>query len=233
MGRIRESILNFVKKIGMDDISSKRLDEMLNSGLIKTIPDLYQLRKSDFLKLNKVKDKLADKFVGTIEASKKTDLVTFLSSLGISGGAYNKCEKIVHSGFDTLDKVLGLSAERLGEIDSFAAKSAGEFIKSLKSKRKVIDRLIKHGFKFEQQTHKKSSITGKKICITGTLSSKRSDIEERVREFGGIVVSSVTKNTDFLITNDVSTNSTKLAKAKKLEVTIISEQELFSLIEGE
>lgn len=229
-GKNKEIILNFIQKIGIEDLSSKRLDELIAAKLVKNIPDLYRLKKEDLLGLDKVQDILATKLIKTIEASKKVDLITFLSALGISGGAYNKCEKVVHNGFNTLDKIKKITPEKLMEIESFAEKSSLEFYKSLKEKFPLIDKLVDLGFKFEKLKEVVTPISGKKICITGALSEKRSLVESKIREFGGIVVTSVSENTDYLLTNEKDSDSTKFVKAKKLKIPIISEAEFFKLI---
>lgn len=229
--RVRESILNFIKKIGIDDLSSKRLEEMLKVRLVKEIPDLYKLKVDDFLTLDKVKDKLANKFFDSIQASKNVDFITFLSSLGLTGGAYNKCEKIVHNGFDTIEKLRKTTIEELSTIESFAEKSATEFLKSFNEKKDLIDELIILGFVFEEKEIKDTPLNGKKICITGSLSEKRSVIEGWIRDAGGAIVGSVSKKTDFLLTNDKDSGSSKAKKARDLEIPIISEDDLKEMIQ--
>lgn len=228
--QVKEQILNFIQKIGIDDLSSKRLEEMIKAGFVKTIPDLYRLKKDQLMELDKVKDKLAQKLLDGISKSKEVDLTTFLSALGIQGGAYNKCEKVVLAGFNTLDKIRELSSEKLIDIEGFAEKSATEFYRSLSSKFKMIEELEKLGFSFEETTIKESPITQKKICITGTLSRKRSDVEKVIRDNGGIVVGSVSKNTDLLLTNETNGSSSKFKKATSLGISIISEESLYTLL---
>lgn len=227
---IKEGILNYIQKIGIDDLSSKRLDELIKAQFVSSIDDLYKLTEEQLLSLDKVKDKLATKLLMAIEKSKSVDLITFLSSLGISGGAYNKCEKVVFAGFNTLDKLRELTAEKLMEVDGFAEKSATDFTNSLNSKEELILKLEKCGFSFEEQEKIESNISDKKICITGSLSEKRSVIESRIREAGGVVVGSVSKNTDILLTNDQTSGSSKLKKAQSLEIQIVTEEELMNLL---
>jgi DNA ligase (NAD+) len=228
--QIKESILNFVKKIGIDNLSSKRLEEMMRVGLVKNIVDLYKLKKKDFLTLDKVKDKLADKFVETIDNSKNADITTFLSALGITGGAYNKCDKVVQAGFDTIPRLKKITIEGLMEVDSFAEKSATDFINSFTEKVYMVDKLLKLGFEFKEKNISKSRISGKKICITGSLKEKRSIIELKIRAAGASTVGSVSKNTDYLLTNDGDSRSSKAQKAKQLGISIISEADLALLI---
>lgn len=232
-GKIKESILNYIQKIGMDDLSSKRLDEMIKAELVQGIEDLYKITLDDLLGLSKTKEKLANKLLTTIEKSKDVDIVTFLSALGIQGGAYNKCERIVDHGYNTLDKVMELTHEQLNEVDGFAEKSSSEFLKSLNSKKKLIKKLVKAGVNVRGRDSVSSSdskISGKSICITGALSRKRSEIEKVIRENGGKAVGSVSKNTDYLLTNETDSASSKFKKAISLGIPIITEDEFFEMI---
>ena len=229
-GKNKEIILNFIQKIGIDDLSGKRLDELINAKLVKTIPDLYRLNAADLMKIDKVKDKLSNKLIESIQKTKNVDLITFLAALGISGGAFNKCEKVVRAGFDSITKIKELSIEQLLKVESFADKSATDFLSSLSEKIDMIDELIELGFEFSVEETRETSITGKKICITGALSEKRPVIEDMIRAGGGIIVSSVSKNTDILITNETDPTSSKFKKALELKIKIITEAELVSLL---
>ena len=229
-GKNKELILNFIQKIGIEDLSGKRLEELINAGLVKNIPDLYLLEASDLMKIDKVKDKLSAKLIEGIQKTKQVDLITFLSALGIAGGAYNKCEKVVRAGFDSIEKIKDLDLQKLMSIEGFAEKSAADFLHSLQDKHSLIDRLIEVGFEFEVEETRETAITGKKLCITGALSEKRPVVEDMIREAGGIVVSSVSKNTDILVTNETDPSSSKFKKALDLKIKIITEAELMKLM---
>lgn len=229
-GKNKEIILNFIQKIGIDDLSGKRLDDLINAKLVKTIPDLYRLEVADLMKLDKVKDKLSNKLIESIQKTKTVDLITFLAALGISGGAFNKCEKIVRAGFDSISKIKKLSIEQLMKVESFADKSATDFLSSLREKIDMIDELVELGFEFTVEETRETAVSGMKICITGALSEKRPVIEDMIRAGGGIVVSSVSKNTDILVTNETDPTSSKFKKALELKIKIITEAELLSLL---
>lgn len=229
-GKNKEVILNFIQKIGIEDLSGKRLEELINAGMVKNIPDLYLLKAEDLMKLDKVKDKLSNKLIESIQKTKVVDLITFLSALGIAGGAYNKCEKVVRAGFDTIEKIKNLDLHKLMSIEGFAEKSSSEFLHSLEEKHSLIDRLIEVGFEFLVEETRETAISGKKLCITGALSEKRPVVEDKIREAGGIVVSSVSKNTDILVTNETDPSSSKYKKALDLKIKIITEAELMKLM---
>ncbi|MCY4524086.1 MAG: hypothetical protein OXB84_05040, partial [Halobacteriovoraceae bacterium] len=184
----------------------------------------------DLLKLEKVKDTLATKLYNAIQKSKNVELATFISALGISGGGYNKSEKIIRAGFNTVEKLKSMTMEDLNKVESFAEKSSGIFIKSLKKKIPLIDKLLDSGFKFEIKSAQSASLTNKSICITGSLDEKRSVIEKKIRIAGGKIVGSISKNTDYLLTNDKNSNSNKFQKAKELNITVIDEVQLKKIL---
>lgn len=227
-GKVKESILNFIQKIGIEDLSSKRLDEMMAKEIVRSVTDLFLIKQGDLLGLNKFKEKLEAKLLINIDNSKKSTLVTFLSALGIKGGAISKCERVVLAGYNNIEKILNLKLEDLTSIDGFAEKSSHDFLKSLQSKHKLIKSLLKVGFTFEELESVTSDglLSGKKVAITGSLSEKRSIVEAKVKGAGGIIVTSVTKKTDILLTNQQTSSSSKFKKAVELGIEVISEKDL-------
>lgn len=222
--QVKDSILNFIQKIGIEDLSSKRLEELIKTKLVTSIDDLYTLTEEKLMTLDKVKEKLASKLILSIEKSKDADLITFLAALGISGGAYNKCEKVVDAGINTIEKLKNLSIEKLQNIDSFAEKSSTEFVNSFKTKIPLVEKLIGHGFNFSVKEKRDSKIAGKKFCITGSLTMKRSELQKIIKDNSGSAVSSVSKETNYLITNDTESSSSKFKKAQELDIPIINEK---------
>ncbi len=225
-GKNKAIILNYIQKIGIEDLSEKRLEEMIKKKIVKEIPDLYKIKTSDLLQLDKTKEKMANKLFANIQATKEIDLITFLSAIGISGGAFNKCQKVVQAGYDTINKILDLSLEDLMSIESFAEKSSKDFLFSLQGKNEIIKELLYLGMKFIPPRQDSQILQGKSFCITGSLSEKREVVEDKIRQNGGKVLSSVTKGLHFLICNELGLSSSKLEKATKLGVEIINEENL-------
>jgi DNA ligase (NAD+) len=228
--KIKDSILNFIKKMNIEDLSFKRLEELIALGIVVDIPSLYKIDHDDLYKMDKVKEKLANKIIDNIENSKNVELAVFLSSLGVSGAAINKCEKIVENGFDTVDKVLKLTVESLKNIEGFAEKSSEEFVTSLASKKEMIEELLELGIVIKSISKASSNLSGKKFCFTGTLSRKRGDLQKMVKDNGGVNVNSVSKNTDYLVTNDTQSTSSKFKKATDLNIPIINEDQFLAML---
>ena len=152
--------------------------------------------------------------------------------MGLNGGAYNKCEKIVKAGHDSIPKLKKMTLENLCSIDGFAEKSSKDLLTSLKDRFAIIDELTSLGLRPILPTETTSKLSGRTICITGTLSEKRSVIEDKLRQGGMKIVKSVSKNTDYLLTNDPNSSSSKCKKAIELGLSIISETELEKLLKG-
>lgn len=231
--KIKEQILNFISQAKIDDLSDKRIEEMMTKGLIKTIPDLYRVTKEDLLKLDKVKEKMAQKLFTNIQSSKELKLIQFISAIGVEGvSSGSKIEKLIHAGFDDLDKITNVKHAELVTIDGFADKSATSFIESLGSKKELISELISLGVTVKSGSLVKASnvLEGVLICITGELSAPRKQIELSIKENGGKVTGSVTKKTTYLLTNETDSSSSKFTKAQELGIKIISEEDLIGII---
>jgi DNA ligase (NAD+) len=231
---VKEEILNYIKKSGMEDISDKRLEEMIAKGIVSDIPSLYKVTMMDLLTLDKVKDKLATKMFEQIQKTKTQTLVQFINAIGIEGISATKCEKIIANGYNTLEKMMDLDVERLTQIESFAEKSSTDFVNAMKKKNKLIKSLLKIGVdvKADAVATGEGPLKGFKFCITGELSNPRAEIEKQIKMNGGVMVSSVSKNTSYLVTNEKESSSSKFVKAKELKIPIITEDELIQMMKG-
>ncbi len=224
------SILHWVVQVGIDDLSEKRLQQLLESGLVRTPADLYKLTVEDFLTLPQTKEKLASKLTRNILQSKKSiDLVSFLSGLGIAGGGKTRWKKVTEQ-YGTLDRILKLSADNLAEMDGFAEKSAETLVDGLHNKQPWIEELLNVGVTPPEAATATSAtggpLIGKVIVITGTLSQPRREIENRIEAAGGKTAKAVSKNTFALVCNDANSSSSKAKKARELEIPIWSENAL-------
>ncbi|MBY0516087.1 MAG: NAD-dependent DNA ligase LigA [Bacteriovoracaceae bacterium] len=220
-----EKILHWIKQVNIEDLSEKRLQEMMSQGLVNSIADLYRLSVEDLLKLDKTKEKMAQKLFLNIQKSLKMNLVTFVSGIGLEGVSKTKAEKLISAGYKTIADIQKLDVNKIISIEGFAEKSAEDIVASLDEKRELINELLKVGVVInEAEKNLSTKLQDLKICITGTLSVPRAEIEKLIKLHGGHVVSSVSKNTNLLITNDTDPTSTKYKKALDLGIDVISEE---------
>ncbi len=232
--KVKEEILNYIKKSGMEEISDKRLEEMISKGLVTDIPSLYKISVDEFLGLEKVKEKLAGKMFEQIQKTKDQTLIQFISAIGIEGISATKCEKIIANGYNSLEKMMDLTVEKMIQIESFAEKSSTDFVHGMKKKNHLIKELLKLGVKVktDEVATGEGPLKGFKFCITGELSNPRAMIEKEIKMNGGVMVSSVSKNTSYLVTNEKLSSSSKFVKATELKIPVISEDELLQMIKG-
>lgn len=231
--KVKEEILNYIHKAGIDDVSDKRLDEMIGKGLVEGIPDLYRLKLEDFLLLEKVKDKLATKMFENIQKTKHLGLAQFISAIGVEGVSITKSEKIIAQGYNTLEKIQSLTLDKMLQFEGFAEKSSASILESLEKKRPLIAELLSVGVKVkaDEISSGEGPLTGLKFCITGELSQPRPLVEKLIKQNGG-VIAGVSKNLSYLVTNEEDGTSSKYIKAQALNIPIINEKSLLKMIEG-
>lgn len=221
-------ILNWIKAVNIEDLSEKRLQQMMDCDLVGSIPDLYKLAMDDFLKLPATKDKMAKKLFDNIQATKAAPLAMFLNGLGIEGAGQTTWEKLLEV-FPSLDKLRKASLDDVIAIDGFAEKSARQIVDGLRRQSTLIDELLEVGVSPEAPLAAGDGprpLDGMTFVITGALSRPRKEIEDLIKKSGGRMGSSVSKATSVLVTNETDSTSSKMVKAKELGLKIWSEAEL-------
>lgn len=226
-------ILNWIRAVEIDDLSEKRLQNLLDLELIDDCADLYNLTKEDLLNLPLTKEKMANKLLENIDGSRSVPLARFLNGLGIQGVGLTSWEKLLES-FPSLADVQKASREDIMASDGFAEKTADVIVGSLIEKAPLIQKLLDAGVVPHLgavQPVQKQPLQGKQVAITGTLSRPRKELENAIKAAGGRPTSSISKNTFALVSNDSNSKSSKMQKAKGLGVAIWSEQKLFDYLE--
>lgn len=221
------SILNWIKCVGIDDLSEKRLGVLIDYGLVAQISDLYKLEIEDFLRLPLTKETMANKLYQNIQESKKLPLAQFLNGLGIKGLGKTGWELLLNR-FPDLDQVRAASIEQIIEIKGFATKLAEQVVVGLQDKSDEIESLLSVGISPQVEDQQVGGVFGgKQFVITGTHQSPRKKITEAIESAGGKVSGAVTKNTDVLIIADINSKSSKAVKAKQIGVVLWDEKTLW------
>ncbi len=227
--RVVNSIIHFASKkcMNIDGLGDKIVELLYEKGLLKSVEDLYSLKAEELLKLEGFKEKKVQNLLNSIEKSKGAELYRFINALGIEHIGEVASKKIAeHFGERWIDATF----EEIVELEGFGAEMAEslvEFIEVNKERILKLNSIIKPKIP-EKREIKESSFTGKTVVITGKLSSPREKIKELLEGHGAKVTNSVSKKTDFLICGEDA--GSKLEKAKKLGVKILSEEEFFDEI---
>jgi DNA ligase (NAD+) len=221
------SILNWIRAAEIDDLSEKRLAALMSAGLVRNMVDLYHLQLEDFFKIPQTKEKMAAKLFKNIDKSRHLPLARFLSGLGIEGAGVTTWEKLLNEA-PNLKALLALTPEQIEAIEGFAEKTAEQIANGLQSKKPLIDALLAAGVKPEAAATIASDgpLIGKQLVITGSLSRPRAEIERVIKAAGGKVASAVSSVTHAVITEDPTSTSSKMQKARKLGIPVWSEADL-------
>ena len=214
----------------IDHLGEQTIDKLLDAGLVNDIADLYSLKKEDILKLEGFKEKSAQNLLDSIERSKKQDLSRLIYGLGIRHvGKY--AAQLLASRYNSVDELAKASEEELKQIDGLGDKSAESIVTffSTEENQKLIERLKEIGVKTKEEKKHGLPLEGKKFVFTGGLSTlSRPEASDLVKQKGGIVTSSVSKDIDYVVVGDKP--GSKYEKAKKMNIKIIDEEEFKKIV---
>jgi DNA ligase (NAD+) len=233
--QLRRKLLHFASRGGLDieGFGEAVVEQIADSGRVKTIADIYTLNKDDLLQLELFADKKAEKLLAQIAASKEKPLSRLLFALGIPNIG-EKTARDLADHFLTLEQLMQCPAadlENVVDIGPIVAQSVREFF-SNKAAAATVKKLIAHGLRTDEprsETPKDSALAGKTFVFTGELSSmSRPEAEAKIRMLGAKPVGSVSKKTAFVVVG--ANPGSKATKAAKLGVTTLSEKEFLKLL---
>jgi len=222
-----ERMKHFVSRDAMDieSLGEKQLTQLINSGKINDVADLYLLSKEDMFAMDRMGDALAEKLTLSIASSKTQPLSRLLFGLGIRHVGKNTA-KILARRFASLDELAKCTVDQLLAIHEIGNKVAQSIVDYFGNPEKILllDKLKQAGVQPEEEVviAQDGPLTGKVFVITGTLSKwSRKEAEELVEKAGGRAAGSVSKKTDYVLAGENA--GSKLAKAEKLGVEVVDE----------
>lgn len=217
--------------LNIEGLGEKNVVALVDSGLVSSIADLYRLKVSDVSKLERFAELSAKNLIDAIEKSKTPTLNKFITALGIRHvGA--QTATVLANTFGSIDRLKDATEDELLSINDIG-KVVGESIMAWfadEDNLKLIADLKELGMVPTHTDISKLPLTGQSYIITGTLASMgREEAEEKLRELGATVTSSVTKTTTALIAGE-KPGKGKTDKAEKLGIKTIGESEFLELI---
>jgi len=197
--------------------------------MVGSVADLYRLSVEDLAECCSG-TKMAKKCYSVLHANKSVPLDLVLASLNIPNFGLSTASDVVRAGFDTVDKVLGAGFDELKSVPNVGDKTARQIQEGLVACREV---LLDLETVLDIRPPGGGPLQGKTVCITGELSKPRKAVEKMIMDAGGSPKGSVSKDTSYLVTNDSSTTSSKMEKAKKYGIPVIDEAGLMLLLAPE
>lgn len=231
--QFRESIMHFASRNAMDieGLGEKFIEQLLSLGLVSSVADLYCLTRDDLMKFERMGEKLASNLLAAIEASKQRDLGRFIFALGIRHVG-ERTAKSLAQAFGSLENLELATFEELvsiRDIGATVAQSIRTFFDN-QGNIAVIRRMLEAGVTPAAEQKKVGGrFTGKSFVFTGALSRfTRDEARILVENEGGHAVGSVSKKTDYVVAGEEA--GSKLAKARELGVTVLTEDEFLELV---
>ncbi|HVO22351.1 MAG TPA: NAD-dependent DNA ligase LigA [Candidatus Margulisiibacteriota bacterium] len=230
--KLRETVRHFASKhaLNIDGLGEKLVAQLVDSGLVKTVADLYDLTKEQLVDLERMADKSAQNILDAIAGSKHTTLARFINGLGIPQVGEHMAE-VLAEHFGSIEALERATEDELLGVRDIGPETASEIraFFALKQNQAVIKRLSAAGVRPTVERRARSGkLTGKTFVLTGALSRPRDEVARDIEAHGGRVTSSVSKNTDYVVVGEEA--GSKLDKARKLGITTLDEQELKRLL---
>lgn len=228
---------HFVQKKAMDihSLGEKTLEALYDAGLVRTPDDLYRLKESDILKLEGFKEQSSANILRGIEESRKQPFERVLFALGIRyvgetvarklARTFGSVQSLAHADIDTLQAV--------EDVGPMIAESVYAWFKKPENQ-KLVENLGAFGLKLKTDVKRPSGngkLQGKSFVVSGVFSVSRDQIKTLIEEQGGRLLSSVSKNTSYLVAGE-KPGPEKVARARALGVPILSEKELQKLLDA-
>jgi len=233
--KLSRRIQFFCSRDGMDieGLGEKLVERIVEAGLVKNPSDLYKLSEDDLLNLGEgIGEKTAAKIIEAIEKSRTNPLFNLIAGLGIPGVG-SKLARDLSNYFGSLQAIISASEKELKEVSGIGEQLASDIRKYLNESdvREEIEELMKYVNTQEKSVGGVKPLRGLKFAVTGTLPGySRKEIQEKIIELGGETVSSVSKNTDYLLVGE--NPGSKEGKARSLGIKIISEKEFEEMVKS-
>jgi DNA ligase (NAD+) len=231
----KQAILHFAQRraVEVEGLGEKLVDQLVDSGIVKTLPDLYRLGFAGLAQLDRMADKSAQNIVAALEASKPTTLPRFLFGLGIRHVGEATAKELARH-FGSLDRVMDASEAALLQVSDVGPTVAHSLLTffSQPHHREVVEQLRACGVHWpegEPALQKPQPLAGQTFVLTGSLPTlSRDQAKDLLEAQGAKVAGSVSKKTNYLVAG--ADAGSKLDKARELGIAILDEDGLHHLL---
>lgn len=232
---------HWVSRSGADieGLSAKTLSKLEEAGKLDKPSGIYKLQKEDIEDLEGMGEKSAQNIIDAIDSTRDLGLRKALIAWSIPGASEGTAKRLCRAGYENPEAIAAATVEELAQVEDIGEKSAQNIldffqspeiqseIKELRSAGVNLN-VLDEDKKVEIPQGKQTMLTGKSVCLTGTLSISRSEMKKKLEAAGAKPTGSISKNTDFLLAGESA--GSKLTKAQNLGVRVISEADIAGMI---
>ena len=233
--QIKGRLIHFLSRKAMNVIAGDAtIEQLFNKALVWNVADFYELKKEHLLTLDGWKERSAERFLSSLEESKKTPFERVLYALGIRYVGEATARSVARH-FGNIDAIASATVERLLEVEDVGqviAESIHEYFHD-ETNLETIERLKQHALKFETDDAPKklsAALDGMTIVISGNFSISRDEMKALIAAHGGKNSSSVSKKTRYLLAGE-KPGPEKIKKAEASGVEIIGEKEFMEMLD--
>jgi DNA ligase (NAD+) len=223
------AVKRWVKKLDVKDWGDTLIEALCAAKKISTLPDIYGLTVAELEDFSfsgkRLGNSAASRIVANLHAKKELRIADFVGALGIDLCGQTVCQLLVDAGFDTLEKMEDATVAELSAVAGMGSGKAVAFVEGYRRCRKIIDGLLAAGITVKGPTMGK--LTGKSFCFTGI---RDKELEDRIKDAGGAIKSSVSKELTYLVAKDPKSTSGKLQKARDYGVLVVGVSDVEAML---
>jgi DNA ligase (NAD+) len=233
--KLRESLLHFASRgvMNIDGLGEAVVQQLLDRGLVKSVADLYRLKKEELLTLERFAEKSATALLDEIEGSKKSGLARLLMGLGIRFVGERTAQLLAEEfgSIEAIERATAEELERVEEVGPRISQAILEFF-AQPANRALIESLKTAGVRMTAEKKPRSAhLAGLTFVLTGTLPTlTREEAKAKIEAAGGKAAATVSKKTSYVVAGEEA--GSKLDKARELKIPVLNEASLLALIEA-
>ncbi len=217
--------------MNIDGLSEETLEKFINAGYIHEFADIFNLSRyqKEIVETPGFGQKSYDNLIDSLNKAREVELHALLYSLGIPNIGVANAKLICKYFNNDIEKITHATAEELVKIDGIGDKMAVKFVEYFSDKENIkkFNNLLNELTIIKEENNEEQNMTGLNFVVTGSVErfANRNEVKDYIEKRGGKVTGSVTSKTNYLINNDLLSNSSKNKKAKELGIEIINEEQ--------
>ena len=217
--------------MNIDGLSEETLEKFIDAGYIHEFADIFNLSRyqKEIVETPGFGQKSYDNLIDSLNKAREVELHALLYSLGIPNIGVANAKLICKYFNNDIEKITHATAEELVKIDGIGDKMAVKFVEYFSDKENIkkFNNLLNELTIIKEENNEEQDMTGLNFVVTGSVErfANRNEVKDYIEKRGGKVTGSVTSKTNYLINNDLLSNSSKNKKAKELGIEIINEEQ--------